>query len=232
VKAAAYISVSTELQGDDGYSLEHQERAARAEIANRGWELGVICEEIASATKAPEKRRKLKRLMADLDAGEYDVLLITRLDRLCRSGRDIQNLMHRAHVNDWQLVCLDPPLDLTSPFHKAMAGMAGIWAELESQLISQRTKEGMAAKRARKLSVGGAPPFDDEDTFQTIHRLRTSGRSFRQIADVLNMEGVRAKRGGDWHYSTVNTCYRRWLKVRPRNDESPAVAGPSDAQGA
>lgn len=212
MRAAAYIRVSTELQGDAGYSLEHQDTQARQEIEARGWDLGVICEEVVSAGKPLHKRGKLNRLLNDLDAGDYQALVITRLDRLCRSSRDFQNILHRAETNKWALVCLDPPVDLTTAAGQLFASMAAAFAEYERKLISQRTKEAIAVRRALELPTGGARPFDDADTLQTIHRLKTAGRSFREIAAVLNMEGIPSAQGGPWLYSTVNGTYRRWLR--------------------
>jgi DNA invertase Pin-like site-specific DNA recombinase len=209
ITAAAYIRVSTDLQAESGLSLEHQEKTAREAIEKHGWELGLICEEVISSTKPIKKRRKLNRLLEDLDKGEYDVLLVTRLDRLCRSGREFLNIVHRSQEYDWQIVCLDPPLDLTSPYGKMMAGMFALCAELEVELTRQRTREAMAVRKQKGLPVGGMPAFSDGITIDAICRLKSQGKSNRQIASILTMEGVPTSRGGIWYPETVRRVHQR-----------------------
>jgi DNA invertase Pin-like site-specific DNA recombinase len=157
MRACAYIRVSTELQGEDGYSLDHQDQLVRKTIQDRDWTLTTIFEEVASTAKPLAKRRQLKRCLNELDQGEHDVLVITRLDRLCRSSLDFADTLARADQHGWQLLCLDPAVDLTSPYGRALAGVAAVFAQLERELISQRTLLGVVRAGRRACVTVSAP---------------------------------------------------------------------------
>jgi DNA invertase Pin-like site-specific DNA recombinase len=95
VVAVAYARVSTDVQVE-GLSLESQERVLRGEVERRGWSLaGSVVRESASA-KSLRGRPLLCEALRALDAGEADVLVVAKLDRLSRSARDFYDLMDRA----------------------------------------------------------------------------------------------------------------------------------------
>jgi DNA invertase Pin-like site-specific DNA recombinase len=222
MRACAYIRVSTELQGEDGYSLDHQDQLVRKTIQDRDWTLTTIFEEVASTAKPLAKRRQLKRCLNELDQHEHDVLVITRLDRLCRSSLDFADTLARADQHGWQLLCLDPAVDLTSPYGRALAGVAAVFAQLERELISQRTKEAMQTLKARGKPLG-APPYADRQVIRTIVRLKDAGYSDRQVADTLNLERVPAHRGGPWYQSTINRTYQRALEAKKQREQKRAT---------
>jgi DNA invertase Pin-like site-specific DNA recombinase len=175
VRAVAYARVST---GWQELSLEHQERVMRAECERRGWSFAL---EFDSASgKTVRNRRGLQRALAGLAAGEFGALVVSKLDRLSRSLLDTCELMDRAQREGWALVCLSPAVDLTDPFGRAMAQVAGAFAELERGLISQRQKDSVAARRAagtyRRL-----PPEVSAEAEERIAIL--SGRGIRCPAD-------------------------------------------------
>jgi DNA invertase Pin-like site-specific DNA recombinase len=142
VRVVAYYRVSTDVQGASGYGLEAQRDRVTRECSSRGWEIVHEAHDIASAKSLD--RIMLTRALGMLQAGEADALMVSRLDRLSRSVGDFAALLDRAIKEDWQLITLDPHVDTTTPYGRAMANMAAVFAQLERELISQRTREGLA----------------------------------------------------------------------------------------
>jgi DNA invertase Pin-like site-specific DNA recombinase len=199
--AVAYARVSTDVQVE-GLSLESQERVLRSEVERRGWSLaGSVLRESASA-KSLRGRPLLSEALRALDAGEADVLVVAKLDRLSRSARDFYDLMDRARRRGWSVLCLDPPVDMTSPFGEAMAGMAAVFAQLERRLIAQRTREGIAAKKAAGTYVP-PPRRVAADAEERIRFLDSEGMGARAIARQLTLEGFLPPVGSVWYPTSV-----------------------------
>jgi DNA invertase Pin-like site-specific DNA recombinase len=199
MKVIGYGRVSTEYQ-IAGLSLDWQESVIRRECAARGWELFSFESEHASG-KNIRNRKALQRALRLVGPG--DVLMIAKLDRLSRSAHDFYALMSRAKDEGWSVLCLDPLVDMTTPFGKALAGMSAIFAELERDLISQRQKESVAARKAAGTYKKPQKRITEEAEDRITH-LRSEGMSLRGIARQLELEGFPAPGGGrTWHPKSV-----------------------------
>jgi DNA invertase Pin-like site-specific DNA recombinase len=205
MRAAAYVRVSSREQGASGLSLAAQKDATSAAAAHReGWTLAHIAIEVASAGNI-RRRPVLNNLLDDLDAGKYDALIVSRLDRLARSLIDFLAMLERADKHGWQLVCLSPNVDMSDPYGRCMAQVAGSFAELERALISIRTREGLATEQAQGNIRRKAErqTFSDRPTIDRIVRLSGEGWSFGDIARQLTAEEVPTRRGGAWTSTQV-----------------------------
>jgi DNA invertase Pin-like site-specific DNA recombinase len=208
VRIAGYVRVSSREQGATGLGLQAQKEALSAAAAHRdGWQLATVAVEVASAGNL-RRRPVLTSLLDDMDAGRYDLLVVSRLDRLARSVGDFATTLDRAKRNGWELVCLDPAVDMTTPYGKAMAGVAAVFAELERELISQRTKEGLAVAvrsgRVRRRNL--AQEYGDRAVIDRIVRLHQPPHSYTlgEIMRTLEAEGVPTRReGGRWTAAQV-----------------------------
>ena len=142
-----YARVST-----DGQSVDAQIAALTAAGAGR------VFREVASGAKTD--RAQLRRVLDHLDAG--DVLMVTRLDRLARSTRDLLNtLASIAGKDDAGFRSIgDTWADTTTPHGRLMLTVLGGLAEFERELIRARTGEGRAQAKARgvKLAAGRNSP--------------------------------------------------------------------------
>jgi DNA invertase Pin-like site-specific DNA recombinase len=117
--------------------------------------------------------------------------------------------MRVALDGGWSLVSLDPQVDMTMPYGRAMAHMAMVFAELERELISQRIKEALAIKRLNGVRLG-RPRAVPNHVRERIVRERVDGATLRQIADDLNDGGVpTVKAGGRWHPATIRSILRQ-----------------------
>jgi DNA invertase Pin-like site-specific DNA recombinase len=209
MKVAGYVRVSTREQGDSGLGLQAQKQKLATETSRRGWQLADVYTEVASGKTM--RRAVLEGLLEDLDAGNFDALMFTRLDRITRSVGDFAALMARAEEHEWALVMLEPDIDMTTPFGRAMAHVASAFAQLERELIGQRTREGLEVARERgTFRPGEHSRYVDRGVIARIADWRAQGgHSYGRIADRLNAEGVPAPNGGAWHARTVNRIATR-----------------------
>ncbi len=194
VTAIGYLRVSTEEQGESGLGLAAQESSVRAEADRRGWSVEVLAE-VASGGKAD--RPMLTDALTRLDAGQADVLIVAKLDRLSRSVIHGAQAIERAQRHGWSLVILDLGVDLSTPAGEMTANVVLSAAQFERRMIGQRTREAMAAARARGTHCGRRTAVSAETAGRVLAE-RAEGRSLRAIARGLNADGVPAAQGGQW----------------------------------
>jgi DNA invertase Pin-like site-specific DNA recombinase len=204
-QAVVYVRVSTEEQAK-GLSLESQEAAARAVVEERGWVVAAVKCDHASGKSA--RRPRLQEALAGLGAGEFDALVFSRFDRLSRSVRDFCLILDRADREGWALVSLEPRIDLTSAFHRMFAQLMVIFAELERNLIADRQRESVAARK-RAGTYKSPPVLMSAEVEERIAHLVSEGFGARRIARQLELEGFRPPRASVWQPSTVQVAMRR-----------------------
>lgn len=207
--ALGYVRVSTADQVDNGASLDAQRTALTGEAARRSWDLELIADEGLSGKNM--NRPALLEALARLDRGDADTLISIRLDRISRSVADFAGLLDRAGRKGWGLVLLSPALDLADPAGRFTANVLASAAQYERELISARTKEGMAQRKVDGWAGGrpaGRPRVLDEDVRSRIVAAHTAGRGWSAIARELNEDQVPTARGGVvWHPSTVRAAF-------------------------
>ena len=116
---------------------------------------------------------------------------------------DFTALMATAQKQGWALVALDCAVDTTTPAGEAMANVLATFAQFERRLISQRTKDALAAKKAQGVRLG-RPRALPNDVVKRIVRERKQGRKLVSIADKLTEDGIATAQGGvRWYPSTV-----------------------------
>jgi DNA invertase Pin-like site-specific DNA recombinase len=140
--------------------------------------------------------------------GTADALVVAKLDRLSRSMLDFASIMASAQKQGWALVALDCSVDTTTPAGEAMANVLATFAQFERRLISQRTKDALAVKKAQGVRLG-RPRKLSEQVIDRVIRKRAAGHTLAAIADQLNREGVPTAQGGKrWYPSTVRAVLR------------------------
>jgi DNA invertase Pin-like site-specific DNA recombinase len=208
-RAIGYVRVSTEEQGSSGAGLEAQRRAIRREAKHRGWKLVEIHEDVASG-RSMKRRPGLDSAIASLAADGGDLLVVSKLDRLSRSVSDFARFMEdRARLNGWELVVLDLGVDTSTPTGEMFANMMVTLAQWERRIIGERTKDGLAAKRAAGVRLG-RPPVLPTAIVRRIRNLRSRGHSLAEIARRLNADGTpTAHPPSRWHAATVKKIVER-----------------------
>jgi DNA invertase Pin-like site-specific DNA recombinase len=125
---------------------------------------------------------------------------------------DFLAMLERADANGWQLVCLSPNVDMSDPYGRCMAQVAGSFAELERALISIRTREGLSTEQAQGniRRKAAAACFTDRPVIERIVRLANhDGWSLGDIARQLQAEQVPTRRGGAWTSTQVRRILLR-----------------------
>lgn len=116
--------------------------------------------------------------------GPGDTLMVARIDRLSRSLSDLVSTLDVLGARGVEFRSLAEQLDTTSPGGRALFQMSGVFAEFERQLIRARTREGLAAARARGARPGRPPALTAEQQ-QAARQMRAAGQSLGSIARVL-----------------------------------------------
>ena len=154
-------------------------------------------------------REALTAALAAVEGGDADVLVVAKLDRLSRSLVDFAALMERAARQKWNLVALDLGIDLSTPAGEFLANVMASAARWERRIIGQRTREGLAAKRAAGV-VLGRPRQLPTDVVERIRHEKAAGASLSAIARKLNEQEVATAQGGaSWYPSTVKAILDR-----------------------
>ena len=162
-----YARVST-----DGQTLAAQDAALAAAGAAK------VYAETASGAKMD--RRELAKVIKRLDRG--DVLLVTRLDRLARSTRDLLNTLHTISEKGAAFRSLaDTWCDTTTPHGRLLLTVLGGLAEFERELIRARTGEGRARAKAKGVHMGRPPKLTRYQQREAIER-RDRGETLTDIA--------------------------------------------------
>jgi DNA invertase Pin-like site-specific DNA recombinase len=162
-----YARVST-----DGQTLAAQDAALHAAGCAK------VYSEKASGTKTD--RAELRKVVSRL--GDGDVLVVTRLDRLARSTRDLLNTMHEISKRGAGFRSLaDTWADTTTPHGRLMLTVLGGLAEFEKELIKARTSEGRARAKADGVHMGRPSKLTSHQQREAIAR-REAGEALTAIA--------------------------------------------------
>ncbi len=126
---------------------------------------GVIRAETASGTRR-DGRTELQVLLDFVQPG--DTLVVTRIDRLARSLKDLQDIVHELKAKGVALRATEQPVDTGTAAGKAFLDMLGVFAEFETNLRRERQSEGIRAAKARGIYKGRKPSIDAAE----VRRLR------------------------------------------------------------
>jgi DNA invertase Pin-like site-specific DNA recombinase len=172
MRSVGYPRVST-----DGQSLESQLATLTAAGCER------VFSEKVSGTKTD--RRALARAIADLGPG--DTLIVTRLDRLARSTRDLLNVLAAIGDAGASFKSLaDGWADTTTPHGRLMLTVLGGLAEFERSLIKARTDEGRKRAKERGIRFGRKPKLTPYQLKEALER-KAAGECLVEIGRSYNV---------------------------------------------
>jgi DNA invertase Pin-like site-specific DNA recombinase len=167
-----YARVST-----DGQSVDAQVR----QLTKAGCKK--VFREIASGAKTD--RAQLRKALDQIDQG--DVLMVSRLDRLARSTRDLLNTLDAITTKGAGFRSLgDTWADTTTPHGRLILTVLGGLAEFEKELIKARTGEGRERAKARGVKMGRKPKLTPHQQKEALRR-RQEGEPVREIAKTYNV---------------------------------------------
>ena len=167
-----YARVSTT---DQDLSIQHAALEAAGCIT-------VFSEKMSGTTT--NGREQLRMLLNVVQEG--DVVVITRIDRLARSMKDLQDIVHELKGKGVALKATEQPIDTSTAAGKAFLDMLGVFAEFETNLRKERQLEGIAKAKAAGVYAknGGRKATLDTDK---VRELRAAGMGPAAIAKQLRM---------------------------------------------
>jgi DNA invertase Pin-like site-specific DNA recombinase len=217
-RSVAYYRVSTAKQGRSGLGLEAQRQAVQAYIEGSG--LRLLGEFVEIESGKIDRRPQLEAALAQCELTGA-TLIVAKLDRLSRNVAFLATLQDAGA----RFLAVDMPEANELTIH-IMAAVA----QAERKAISKRTKEALAAAKARGVKLGGArgnqadlrlgPAASSRirtaRSRERAHKVRSQikciqkdgATSLREIATALNDRGIFAPRGGQWSAAQVRTVLK------------------------
>jgi site-specific DNA recombinase len=160
----------------------------------------VRLDDAISGTNAPKDRPGLSMAILDWRSSPTDtVILVHSLSRLARRQKVLWGLLDDRDGLGLPVMSATEPFETSTPMGRAMLGMLGVWAALESDLASDRTIAALAAAKERG-TTSGAPSSAQllpASTVERVEELRAQGLSYARIADALNTDNVPGPTGGN-----------------------------------
>lgn len=238
-RVAMYLRVSTDDQAESGLGIEAQRTQARAMATVKGWPEPVeYLDSGISGAKGIRDRPALRQLLEDAEAGIVDAVIVSSLDRLARRIRITLEVVDRLAEKGVTLVTCRESFDTSTPTGQFVLTLFAALAEMERELIMQRTRAALEVKSARDGDAGGTMPYgyarsEDEATVideqeakivRDIFAWRRRGKSLRWIASALNDRCVPSPRGDRhiWWASSVREVLlnRPFYKGGKRGDSA------------
>ena len=224
-RTVAYLRVSTDEQANEGYSLADQERQCRAYAIAREWPEVAEVYVDPGVSGATRDRPALKRLLTDAKSGTIERIICTKLDRMGRRAADILAIEDELDVYSVERVYIKDSIDTSTPTGRLLRTVLAAVAELERDMILERTRAGKDEKILRGEVWRGIAPYGyryirvdkrtgtpgrleiDPDASPIITRIFGSiarGTSTMALAKELTSEGVLTPNGlQTWGFSTI-----------------------------
>lgn len=192
-----YRRVSTDQQAESGAGMAAQRRAIEQHCEHHGLTLAHIFEDDGVSAKSVKNRPGLSEALAVLANGDASALIVSKLDRLARSVHDFAGLVRIAEREGWGVVAIDLNVDMTTPTGGLLANVTASVAEWEARIISVRTSEALAQRKAAGVRLG-RPRSLDPVIGDRIRFRRAQGVTLQKIADELNAGCITTPHGRTW----------------------------------
>ena len=213
--AIGYVRVSTDKQADHGVSLEAQAEKIRAMAVVHGADLADIIVEAGESAKNLN-RPGMARLLQLVDGRQLKIVIISKLDRLTRSVKDLCMLLERFERRGVALISVAESLDTSSAAGRLVLNIMTAVSQWEREAIGERTRDAMRHKRNQGQRVGNIAygyrlandeqhlePDETEQAILAHIRARRESMTLRGLAAELNAQGFRTRRGSPWRHEYV-----------------------------
>ena len=234
--AVGYVRVSTDMQANDGLSLDAQRHAIQAYCGSIGLRLLRIYQDVDSGGKADRVG------LAEALAARADVVVVLKFDRVSRSIKHFCE-MYEQHFADGtkELIAIRESIRLDSALGRALVSILLVFAQMERESTGERTREAIAHIRRNGYHFGKVPygykaiPAAEnpryrvlvedaagQKTLAKIKALVESDHGLLEIANLLNAEQIAPPQGERWTKSLIfNLKVRKgWHACRPVNQRN------------
>jgi DNA invertase Pin-like site-specific DNA recombinase len=217
LKVFGYVRVSTEDQAKEGLSIPAQKAKIQAYASLNDLELVEIIADKGFSGKNLDRPgvKKLLDLVRDQNA---DGVIVYKLDRLSRSTKDLLRLIEEVfQKGNTRFFSISEQIDTETAIGKFFLTLMGALAQMERELIAERTKATLAYKKQKGEHLGAIPygfklvegkliPHEPEQKIlKKMKRWRYEGKTLREVARRLNQEEIPTHREGvKWSHKTVS----------------------------
>ncbi|MET0183603.1 MAG: recombinase family protein [Caulobacterales bacterium] len=209
-RCAIYTRKSSEEGLEQDFNSLHAQREACAAYissqAGEGWRALPDFYDDGGFSGGNIERPALVRLLADIDAGKIDVIVVYKVDRLTRSLADFARIIERLEAKQASFVSVTQSFNSTTSMGRLTLNVLLSFAQFEREVTGERIRDKIAASKAKGLWMGGRPPFGytpkgrtleidpvEADRVNFIFRRYLELKSVNALADDLGKRGVRGK---------------------------------------
>lgn len=211
LRCAIYTRKSSEEGLDQEFnSLHAQREACEAYVKSQvgeGWSALPTAYDDGGVSGGTMERDGLKALLADIQAGKVDVVVVYKVDRLTRSLHDFARIVEVFDKHQVSFVSVTQAFNTTTSMGRLTLNVLLSFAQFEREVTGERIRDKIAASKAKGLWMGGTVPFgykpigrtleivpDEAAAVRRIFNRYLQLRSVHQLVDELDRDGVRSKR--------------------------------------
>ena len=210
-----WIRVSTEDQAQ-GDSPEHHEERARSYAKSRGWEVKELYNLAGQSGKAVMQNSEAKRMMKDIERGHITGLVFSKLARLSRNRRELEDFSDFFNKHEADLISLSEAIDTSTAGGRMFFHLLGVFAQWEREEITERVNASVLTRAKLGKSINGSAPYGfqwkDRKLIQVpeeaairreAYELFLQHRRKGVVAKLLNAKGYRTRDGAIWRDTSI-----------------------------
>ena len=211
IRCAIYTRKSTDEGLDQAFnSLDAQREACAAFVLSQkheGWTVLPDLYDDGGYSGGTMERPALVRLIADIEAGKVDVVVVYKVDRLTRALSDFAKLVEVFDRRGVSFVSITQQFNTTSSMGRLTLNVLLSFAQFEREVIGERVRDKIAASKKKGMWMGGMPPLgydvkdrmlvvnnDEARIVVDIYRRYLAIKSVRDLKEELAARGIRSKR--------------------------------------
>lgn len=210
-----WIRVSTEDQAQ-GDSPEHHEERARAYAKSKGWQVKEVYDLAGQSGKAVMQHPEAKRMMKDIERGHITLLIFSKLARLSRNRRELEDFADFFRKNEADLMSLSESIDTSTAGGRMFFHLLGVFAQWEREEITERVNASVLTRAKLGKSINGSAPYgyrwqdrklvlvpEEVAIRRKAYELFLQCRRKGQVARELNAAGYRTREKAIWRDTSV-----------------------------
>ena len=210
-----WIRVSTEDQAR-GESPEHHEERARLYAKSRNWQVKEVYNLAGQSGKAVMQHPEARRMMKDIERGHVTGLVFSKLARLSRNRRELEDFSDFFNKHNADLISLSEAIDTSTAGGRMFFHLLGVFAQWEREEITERVNASVWTRAKLGKSINGTSPYgyvwkdrklvikpEEAAIRRKAYELFLQYRRKGQVAKELNAAGYRTRNGNIWRDTSI-----------------------------